>query len=309
MRKKYIATSLIILSAIILMSFSNIDEPKPGNIQIKPVGFSTNGFRTYCLLGMANAYLEYEEPGLNIKEPTHLPKLEGITYSEILLSGIKSLLFEYKNYEGEKGMSAYSLFALGNYNVINDQLLDYANKKVLNNQKMLQLIYNWLLPYYKKGFNSITVEEQMVMMNNLKICEQYVNMVLEKRDNKSFNLWIKSNKYTVDEKTIGFLKRRVSKKQWTIADCKKWITRLKTDFTPLVKNKNKAASHYQITDTINNNLFIAVNHKGEYGLIDNYFNVKEDFRYTYINRKNDLEYHAYTELSYYEFDILSPQDY
>jgi len=136
-----------------------------------------------------------------------------------------------------------------------------------------------------------------------------VVLVMEKKNQAEFDQWIKKKEYTIDEKTIGFLNRRVDKKQWTIADCKMWISRIKKDFLPLVKNPEMLSSHYQITELINDNLFIAVNHKGEYGLIDKDYTIKEPFRYTYIRRENDFEYHAYPNFSYHEFVALSPFDY
>jgi hypothetical protein len=227
----------------------------------------------------------------------------------LLISFIQSLLFEYKNYQGSENLSGYSFFGLGNFRIINDELLEYANKKILNNQKILQGIYDWMLPYYQTTFNSITVEEQQVMIRNLEIGEQYVHLVLEKKNQKAFDQWIEKKEYTLDEKTIGFLKRRVDKKQWTVADCKYWISLIKKDFLPIAKNPENLSSHYQIIEEINDNLFIAVNHKGEYGLIDKNYMIIEPFRFTYIRRENDFEYHAYPNFSYHEFDILSPQDY
>jgi len=147
------------------------------------------------------------------------------------------------------------------------------------------------------------------MLSNLNICEQYVSLVLEKKDLKGFDKWIKGKGYTIDEKTIGFLKRRISKKQWTVADCKKWIQQIRTDFTPLMKNPGRAMSHYQITDTINNNLFVAVNHKGDYGLVDAKYQVKEPFRHVYIRKDENDECRAYYDFSYEEFTVLRLENY
>ena len=274
-----------------------------------PIGFSIQGFTTYYLSGGLDAYLEYKEPDIRIKEPAHLPKLKDFSYSELLMSFIQSLLFEYKNYHGSENLSAYSFFGLGNFRIFNDDLLAYANKKILNNQKALEDIYNWMLPYYQTTFNSITVEEQQVMVRNLEVGEQYVNLVMEQKNQDAFDQWIQQKEYNVDEKIIGFLKRRIDKKQWAIADCKKWISRIKTDFLPLVKNAENPGSHYQITEEINDNLFIAINHKGDFGLIDKNFNVKEPFRYKFIRKENETVMHAYPDFSYREFDILSPFDY
>jgi hypothetical protein len=308
MRKNYLVLPVILTITIVCLGFSVIKNPKPGSIKIEPIGFSIDGFTHYCLLGGVGAYLEYREPDLNIQEPKNLPKLKDFTYSELLMSCIKSLLFEYKNYQGSEGLSAYSFFGLGNYRIINDELLAYANKKVLNNQTLLKSIYDWMLPYYQTTFNSITVEEQQVMFNNLNICEHYVGMVLEKKDQKGFDKWIKGKGFIMDEKTIGFLKRRISKKQWTIADCKKWIHQIKTDFTPLLKDPGNAMSHFQITDTINNDLFIAVNHKGEYGLVDAKYRVREPFRHVYIRKEKDGQCNAYYDFSNETFTVLREEN-
>ena len=274
MGNKFILGILILTAGIFLVSFTITRNPEPEKIKLEPMGFSIHGFTTYYLSGGADAYLEYKEPAISIKEPTHLPKLKDYTYSELLLSFIQSLLFEYKNYKGSENLSAYSFFGLGNFRIINDELLKYANNKILNNQKTLQVIYDWMLPYYQTTFNSITVEEQQVMVRNLEIGEQYVVLVLEKKNQAAFDQWIKKNEYTIDEKTIGFLNRRIDKKQWTIADCKMWISRIKKYFLPIVKNPEMLSSHYQITEVINDNLFIAVNHKGEYVLIYKDFKIK-----------------------------------
>ena len=209
-----------------------------------------------------------------------------ISYFDLLKSGIKSLLLEYKNYRGKVTSSAYLIFSLGNYNQLTDEVLETLNTSVLPNQGILKTLYTIVKPSYKNAFKSLTFEEQIVLLNKITLCENYIEFVLINKDEKSFKKWRESSNIDFDEKAIGFLKRRVTKGQWTIKDCKYWMVQLKKDFSPLLKDPNLVESHFQILQNIQENLNIVANHNGTYFLMDNQYNKIIDKNYNSLSFDN-----------------------
>jgi hypothetical protein len=233
----------------------------------------------------------FQDPDIKVVEPVDLPKIDNVDYKDLLVGGIKSLLFEYKNYKGTE-LLYYSIFGQGNYcdDCKKESLLSYMNKTLFPNQELLSQTYNWLKPYYQNAFNSITVEEQKALLQKLDIAEMYINTVQAKQDTLAFTTWLVTNKIEQNyelEKVTGFLNRRIMKKQWTIDDCRFWINRLKLDFLPLLKSDADPISHIQITDTINANLFIAINHLGAYGIYDNKFMPLVEPKFSFFQKAED----------------------
>ena len=100
---------------------------------LRPIGFIKSSNLMLGFIGTDNT-IEYETPSIRIdKSPKILSSL-NINYEELLMSGIKSLLFESKNYRGSELLSSYSVFANGNYSVIDDRLLRIANKFIFKNK-------------------------------------------------------------------------------------------------------------------------------------------------------------------------------
>ena len=257
-------------------------------LRLKPIHFVPGSRMLEGMIGNENV-VEYKHPCTGITEPTGLFVTGGLNYKQLLESGIKSLLFEYKNYEGASDLSAYSVFALGNYSAVTPAVLRVANKYFFGNRKMLQSVYDWAIPYYRKTFSFLTVEEQLLQKKNLLIAEKYTNMVLAQKNYSGFRSWLKQSGWREDKKITGFLARRVNKLQWTVEDCRYWISKLKADFLPLIKDAREASAHYQITDTLENDLYTAVNHIGEFTLINKTFQpvIKQ---YALLLRENNLVY-------------------
>ena len=107
---------------------------------------SPNSSTTYCLSMLSSAYVEYKRPFFDLIVPETLPENNLIPYEELLFSSIHSLLYEYKNYDGQFNLTAYSIFALGNYNRLGRETLEILNESILPNKKYLEMIYQWAKP-------------------------------------------------------------------------------------------------------------------------------------------------------------------
>lgn len=252
---------------------------------LKPIGFISSNHLMLGFIGTDNT-IEYETPSIKIaKSPDVLPSL-GINYDELLMSGIKSLLFEYKNYRGGDHLSSYSVFANGNYSVIDEKLLGIANKYLFRNRTLLNQLYKWALPSYREAFQLLTYEEQHMQQKNLEVAEKFIELVLKQKNRKAFNAWLRKKGVEEDEKITGFLKRRILKKQWTIDDCTYWLARIKKDIMPLMKDPGKGSSHYQNIEKINEKLYMAVDGKGYYFMVNEKYKPLT-YGYAYIIQQGD----------------------
>jgi hypothetical protein len=274
------------------------------------VVFKPTGFRpTNQLLegSYSQEGLLYETPCKSIITPSSRISSIHLDWKSLLNSGISSLLFEHKNYPNDSQISSYSIFANGNYSVINDETLTTLNSLVLGNQFMLKQIYRWALPYYKNAFGLLTFEEQQMIWNDLTVAELYINYVVEKKQHNQYNALLNSKHLKEDEKIIGFLKRRIDKKQWKIADCKYWISRIKNDVKFLQKNSAQRSSHYQVTEKVTNDLIIVTNWKGDFTLVNNKFKPIINETYKLILRNGNSLY-AYRSAENNDFRIYSVKD-
>lgn len=252
---------------------------------LKPIGFIDSDHLMEGFIG-SNSTIEYETPSIEIKKsPDILPALQ-INYTDLLMSGIKSLLFEYKNYRGGDHLSSYSVFANGNYSVIDEKLLGIANKYLFRNRTLLNQLYKWALPSYREAFQLLTYEEQHMQQKNLEVAEKFIELVLKQKNRKAFNAWLRKKGVEEDEKITGFLKRRILKKQWTIDDCSYWLARIKKDIMPLMKDPGKGSSHYQNIEKINEKLYMAVDGKGYYFMVNEKYKPLT-YGYAYIIQQGD----------------------
>lgn len=291
---------------LFLISISSVfSQSLPTDIfQIIPKRFSIyetpNGEIGYCL-SASGPYVMYDKPVFEVNIPETLPEKEQIPYVKLLFSGIYSLLYEYKNYDGLFPKTSLSIFALGNYRALSDEVLDIMNKSILPNRGFLETIYQWVKPYYIKTFNSLTYEEQNIWLIKLNMAERYVLHVLKEKNEKKYEQWLKVNGYESDEKLVGFLKRRLIKKQWKITDCDYWINKLKIQFSPLLKNKNVLKSHYQVIGEINDKYMMACNHNARYFIMDKQYNklFKDDF--SLIQREEGDTLIGYPKIDYDKF--------
>ena len=249
---------------------------------ICPEGLSITKCSTDFLIGSAQPHVKYKKPSFNITIPATFPDKEKIKYDELLVSGLNSMLFEYKNYKGKVKNVSYLVFALGNYNVINEYVLSFLNQNIFTNQKLLTNIYEWAKPFYLKVFNELTFEEQDLLKSKIILAEYYVRVSLIENNEIKFKTWLAKSGIKYDEKLTGFLKRRINKKQWSLQECLSWIIKIKNDF-PELKNKTDKKSHLQITEQLSSNLNIACNHIGDYVLVDSSYNALTDY-YNYIEK-------------------------
>ena len=241
----------------------------------------------------------------------YFPNKKNIPYNELLISGLNSLLLEYKNYQGNITSSAYILFALGNYSVMNETILFYINKKILSNQSLLLKIYDWAKSYYINVFNELTFNEQQLISNKILLAENYLQFVVTEKNTTKYNNWLAASGIENDEKIVGFFNRRLSKKQWTVDDCIGWITKIKNDL-PTLKNKNEKASHVQVTEEINWNLNIATNDSGYYFLTDRYYEkLSSAYQYIEFTKTKDVKsinLHKSLESDVYKYYIDENED-
>ena len=263
-----------------------------------PEGFSEIGFTTYYLVGESSPYLMYKDPSIDIIVPEDMPHRKKLPYDEILYSSLTSLLLEYKNYKGMKELAAYSIFTLGNYQVISNKMLALINRIILPDQALLKRIYDWARPYYVKVFSSLTYEEQEVLKTQLLTAEKYVSYVLKEKNESKYENWKILNGIEEDVKIAGFLKRRVNKKQWRVEDCAYWVNALKKDILPLMKNKNLPASHYQVLKILNAGLMIVMDHAGTYYILDEHYKKITHDPYVFIVLEADRTIRAYHTARY-----------
>ena len=210
----------------------------------------------------------------------------------------------FRSSKGES-LSGYSVFAAGNYSVYNEAILYFANHFLFPDHERMMKLYNWALPYYKSAFATLSVEEQMVQWNNLKVAEFYVNTVLEHEDYLGFADSLRKNKLIVDEKIIGFLQRRYFKEQWSLDECAFWIEKLKEDIKPLLKNPKLLSSHYQVIRPLGKNALIAVNHLGEYYILNKQYRpiLKEKFCWIDIQEETIDCYRSESTSDIYEYPL------
>ncbi len=294
--------NLVVFVFLITVSSLFSQAISPDVFKISPSRFSIykspNGSTTYCLSLLSSAYVEYKGPFFDVVVPETLPEKNSIPYEELLFSSIHSLLYEYKNYDGQFNLTAFSVFALGNYNRLGRETLEILNESILPNKKYLEMIYQWVKPYIVKTFNSLTYKEQKRLLVKLSMAERYVLNAMKEKNTAKYNQWLKANGYEYENKLVGFLNRRIDKKQWKIEDCEYWINVLKTHFTPLLKDKNQLKSHYQVSDIINDKYIIACDHIAYYYILDKQYNkvFKDKFRLIQFNGSDELL--AYPELDY-----------
>lgn len=296
--------NLVVFVFLITVSSLFSQAISPDVFKISPNRFSIyklpNGSISYCLLGIGD-YVEYKRPFFDVNVPEALPEKNAISYAELLFSSIHSLLYEYKNYDGQFNLTAYSIFALGNYQELKNESLKVLNETIFPNKKYLEMIYQWVNPYIVKTFNSLTYKEQKRLLVILSMAERYVLNVMKEKNTTKYNQWLKANGYEYDDKLVGFLQRRIDKKQWKIEDCQYWLNVIKNKFTPLLKDKNQLKSHYQVTDIINDKYMIACDHIAYYYILDKQYNkvFKDKFRLIQFNGPNELL--AYPEIDYDKF--------
>jgi hypothetical protein len=296
--------NLVVFVFLITVSSLFSQAISPDVFKISPNRFSIyklpNGSISYCLLGIGD-YVEYKRPFFDVKVPEALPEKNAISYAELLFSSIHSLLYEYKNYDGQFDLTAYSIFALGNYQGLKNESLKVLNETIFPNKKYLEMIYQWVNPYIVKTFNSLTYKEQKRLLVILSMAERYVLNVMKEKNTTKYNQWLKANGYEYDDKLVGFLQRRIDKKQWKIEDCQYWLNVIKNKFTPLLKDKNQLKSHYQVTDIINDKYMIACDHIAYYYILDKQYNkvFKDKFRLIQFNGPDELL--AYPEIDYDKF--------
>jgi hypothetical protein len=296
--------NLVVFVFLITVSSLFSQAISPDVFKISPNRFSIyklpNGSISYCLLGIGD-YVEYKRPFSDVNVPEALPEKNAISYAELLFSSIHSLLYEYKNYDGQFNLTAYSIFALGNYQGLKNESLKVLNETIFPNKKYLEMIYQWVNPYIVKTFNSLTYKEQKRLLVILSMAERYVLNVMKEKNTTKYNQWLKANGYEYDDKLVGFLQRRIDKKQWKIEDCQYWLNVIKNKFTPLLKDKNQLKSHYQVTDIINDKYMIACDHIAYYYILDKQYNkvFKDKFRLIQFNGPDELL--AYPEIDYDKF--------
>ncbi len=268
-----------------------------------------NGITSKVLEGQFSSgnTVTYLNPIHSIKNPDIQNK--SIPFVSILTSGIQSLLFEYKNYAGEKNIGAYTIFSTGNYNFYNKKILDYANHTLFKNHYLMVCLYRWAFPHYKIAFNTLTIEEQQILWNHLIIADKYLSLVIENKNPGNFNKWLIENKLDPDNKILGFIKRRYDKKQWSNRECRFWIEKIKEDIKTLMKNPDQSASHYQIIQHVSDSISIAVNHAGKFLFLngDNHPITGRTYLYMTLNHPNIKAYYGKWEddTIYYSIDNKS----
>ena len=169
------------------------------------------------------------------------------------------------------------------------------------------MIYQRAKPYLVKTFNSLTYKEQERLLVKLSMAEMYVLNVIKEKNTTKYNQCLKANGYEheYEDKLVGFLNRRIDKKQWKMEDYQHWIYVLKNQFTPLLKNKNQLKSHFQVTDIINDKYMIACDHIAYYYILDKQYNKVFEDKFRLIQLIGPDELIAYPQINYDKFQKFS----
>ena len=77
----------------------------------------------------------------------------------------------------------------------------------------------------------------------------------------------------------------------------------------MLKNKNDISSHYQVTDCISPDLYIATNHKGEYWLVNSDFNLVGPNNYVWIQKQSDTLLYGYKSYNTDDYEELNLRAY
>jgi len=185
---------IVICLTLLIVSPTFSQSISPDIFKISPSRFSIyktpEGTFSYSLSG-AGDYVEYNKPSFGINVPEAFPEKQSIPYEKLLLSSIYSLLYEYKNYKGQFHLTAYAVFALGNYRQLKDESLKVINETIFPNKKYLQMIYQWVKPYFITTFNSLTFKEQQRLLVKLSMADRYVLNVMKEKNATKYNQWLK----------------------------------------------------------------------------------------------------------------------
>lgn len=243
-----------------------------------------NGYTEY-LMGSSSPHLKYNYVDMKKTPDAKLPKYKELDYEKILNGGLNSFLFENKYY-GD--LSYYSLFGWGNFSVMGKEVLKLANEVFFPNRKLLNLVYGYYAPEYKKAFTKLSVPEQSLYLSKLDVDEKFVKFVLQEKNRERYETWLKKNNLKHDHYITEFMERRVKKGQWKIADCNYWIKKVRKDFEPLKKNPKIKAYYFYEQLNLGDSLLLLIDHEGNQFFADKDFNRCNDKIFYNISNENGM---------------------
>jgi hypothetical protein len=181
------------------------------------------------------------------KAPEKLPDVStyNTSWENILQCGLNSFSLEHLNYYGEV-TAAYSIFGLGNYLPFWESLRDKFIKEVadviFSNSALLEIIYEWVRPYYSDAFDALGYTFQIQYIDLLRNAKLYMDGFDYKKELADLN---KNEKEFANQKgkLNAFLFRRIHNKQMTIEECRYWIDKIINDFEGHLKNVNDPRSY------------------------------------------------------------------
>ena len=272
---KKIKICILILCSNMIFAQQNYFD----NYQIRCMGSSDEDNGTYYLSGGTSPYMIFNYVDMKKEPSPDLPVYKELNYEKILNGGLNSFLFENKYY-GD--LSYYSLFGWGNFSVMGAEVLELANKVFFPNRTLLNSVYNFFAPEYKKAFTKLTVPEQSLYLSKLDLAEKFVKIVLQEKNRDKYEAWLKKNNLKHDRYITEFMERRIKKGQWKIADCFYWIEKVRKDFAPLLKNSKVKANYFYIQQFEADSLFLLMDERCNLFFADNKFNRCDDNNYQEI---------------------------
>jgi hypothetical protein len=251
---KQIKICILILCSNMIFAQQNYFD----NYQIRCIGSSDEDNGTYYLSGGTTPYMIFNYVDMKKEPGPDLPSYQELDYEKILNGGLNSFLFENKYY-GD--LSYYSLFGWGNFSVMGNEVLKLANEVFFPNRKLLNSVYAYYVPEYKKAFTKLTVPEQSLYLSKLDMAEKFVKFVLQEKNREMYETWLKKNNLKHDHYITEFMERRVKKGQWKVADCNYWIKKVRKDFEPLKKNPNIKAYYFYEQMNLGDSLLLLIDHE------------------------------------------------
>jgi hypothetical protein len=193
-----------------------------------------------------------------------------IDYSEAADRMLKSFQLEHLTYG--RVIPGCAFLAMGNYAAL-DAVRSASWKDATRNAGiikdallarpgLLQLVYDWLVPLYKRAFARMSLPEQREILASLGSTRKYTatfNIKKEKHDLDSLGTRFARSK----GKLNAFVFRRITNGEMTMEACLGWIDRIVRDFTSILRDAPTEADEYILTARINSNYYTC----GRYGVI------------------------------------------
>jgi hypothetical protein len=227
--------------------------------------------------------------------------------------GLDNLLssFQTEHLSYHEILPAYSIFGLGNYYVFSalpsesekEDSASFAKIKqtVFQKNGLLEMIYNWAIPYYKNAFADMSVPEQddyLTLLNETKLYAENFDLKKETTDLIAMQDGFANTK----GKLKAFVFRRIHNKELTKEECIAWVSKIISDLSSVKKQHPTAADNYVLYKELYADYFLAA----EYQCVTGFRK-----RSIVIHRKGNVSEvidSYFSNINYEGYDIIAGED-